>query len=100
MASTQDSPLVLPEIGTEEDVQPLWNVIVMNDPVNLIPYVAFVFAKVFGYDKAKAMRHTMEVHEAGRSILWSGDFEKAEAYVYTLQGWQLTASLESSKSGE
>lgn len=98
VGSTQDSPVVLPEIGTEDAVQPLWNVIVLNDPVNLIHYVAFVFGKVFGYDKSKAMRHTMEVHEAGRSILWNGDFEKAEAYVYILQNWQLTATLESSDS--
>lgn len=71
-----------------------WKVVVLNDPVNLMSYVVMVFRKVFGYDKEKATRHMMEVHENGRSILWVGNLEKAEAYVYALQNWKLTAHLE------
>lgn len=65
----------------------------MNDPVNLMSYVVMVFRRVFGYDLARAQRHMMEVHEEGRSILWEGDREKAETYVYQLQEWQLNACL-------
>ena len=71
-----------------------WHVLVLNDPVNLMSYVTMVFRKVFGYDLAKARKHMREVHEKGRSILWTGDREKAEAYVYTLQSWKLRAKLE------
>jgi ATP-dependent Clp protease adaptor protein ClpS len=71
-----------------------WKVVVLNDPVNLMSYVVMVFRKVFGYDKEKATRHMMEVHEQGKSILWIGNLEKAEAYVYALQQWKLTAHLE------
>jgi ATP-dependent Clp protease adaptor protein ClpS len=36
----------------------------------------------------------LEVHEAGRSVVWVGLREKAEAYAFTLQQWHLTAVLE------
>jgi len=69
-------------------------VIVHNDPVNLMSYVVMVFQRVFGYDKEKAHRHMLEVHEQNRSVLWVGEREVAENYVHTLQQWQLTATLE------
>ncbi len=71
-----------------------WKVIVLNDPVNLMSYVEMVFRRVFGYENERARKHMLEVHQLGRSVLWSGDREKAEAYVYQLQHWQLNALLE------
>jgi len=53
-------------------------------------YVVMVFKKVFGFDEARARRHMLEVHEQGRSVVWSGLREKAEAYAFTLQQWHLT----------
>ena len=35
-----------------------------------------------------------EVHELGKSILWIGDREEAENYVYQLQKWRLQSVLE------
>jgi ATP-dependent Clp protease adaptor protein ClpS len=72
----------------------IWRVVVLNDPVNLMSYVVMVFKKVFGFDDPTARRHMLEVHEQGRSIVWSGLREKAEAYAFTLQQWHLTAVLE------
>ena len=72
----------------------VWRVVVLNDPVNLMSYVVLVFKKVFGFDEETARRKMLEVHEQGRSIVWSGLREKAEAYVFTLQQWHLTAVLE------
>ncbi|HET6407320.1 MAG TPA: ATP-dependent Clp protease adapter ClpS [Chthoniobacteraceae bacterium] len=71
-----------------------WNVVVHNDPVNLMSYVARVFQKVFGYSKERATRHMMEVHQKGRSIVWTGVREHAEAYVQKLHGHLLLATLE------
>jgi len=71
-----------------------WRVVVLNDPVNLMSYVVLVFKKVFGFDEQRARKHMLEVHEQGRSIVWSGLREKAEAYVFTLQQWHLNAVLE------
>lgn len=85
-----------PDTGTESMValETAWHVIVLNDPVNLMSYVVIVFRRVFGYDADRAKRHMLEVHHQGRSLLWTGEREKAEAYTHTLQKWQLTAILE------
>ena len=71
-----------------------WNVVVHDDPVNLMGYVTYVLMKIFGYDKKKADILMMQVHRQGRSIVWSGEREKAEFYVQQLQSHQLKTSLE------
>jgi len=88
------SPAETTEALESEELELPWKVIVLNDPVNLMSYVVMVFRKVFGYDKEKATQHMLEVHENGKSVLWIGELEKAEAYVYELQSWKLTAILE------
>ncbi len=88
----------------EEKVEPAvslakpWNVVVHNDPVNLMTYVTKVFMAVFGYPKPKAYRLMMEVHTRGRSIVWTGDRERGELYVFKLHGYHLLATLERSES--
>ena len=86
----------LPRSATE--VAEEWRVVVLNDPVNLMSYVVLVFKRVFGFDNARARKHMLEVHERGRSVVWSGAREPAEAYVHRLQQWQLTAVLEHGKT--
>ena len=71
-----------------------WRTVVWNDPVNLMSYVVMVFKKVLGFDETKARKHMLEVHEQGRSVVWTGHRETAEAHVFTLQQWHLTAVLE------
>lgn len=75
-----------------------WRVVVLNDPVNLMSYVVMVFKKVLGFNDSTARKHMMEVHERGRSVVWAGLREKAEAYAFTLQQWHLTAVLESDEA--
>jgi ATP-dependent Clp protease adaptor protein ClpS len=79
---------------TELDLAGICRVVVLNDPVNLMSYVVLVFKKVFGFDEQTARKHMLEVHELGRSIVWSGLREKAEAYAFTLHEWHLTAIIE------
>jgi ATP-dependent Clp protease adaptor protein ClpS len=74
-----------------------WNVVVHNDPVNLMSYVARVFQRVFGYSRDKANRHMLEVHHKGCSIVWSGHREPAEHYVEILHSYLLLATLERSR---
>lgn len=76
------------------ETAPPWNVLVHDDPVNLMGYVTFVLMKIFGYDEKKASTLMMQVHQHGRSIVWSGEKEKAELYVQQLQAHQLKTSLE------
>jgi ATP-dependent Clp protease adaptor protein ClpS len=82
------------ESRTELRLGGVWRVVVLNDPVNLMSYVVLVFKKVFGFDEQRARKHMLEVHEQGRSVVWTGLREKAEAYAFTLQQWHLTAVLE------
>jgi ATP-dependent Clp protease adaptor protein ClpS len=82
------------EIREKEATSQPWSVIVHNDPVNLMSYVTMVFQRVFGYDREKARKHMLEVHQLGRSIVWSGEREKAEFYVQQLHAHLLLATLE------
>ena len=88
----------LPSTETTLQFEGMWRVVVLNDPVNLMSYVVLVFKKVFGFDETTARKHMLEVHEQGRSVVWSGLREKAEAYVFTLHQWHLTAVLESDET--
>lgn len=78
----------------EEGLDIPWQVVVHNDPVNLMTYVTMVFQRVFGYPREKAEEHMLEVHQKGRSVLWSGVRERAELYVQQLHGYLLLATLE------
>lgn len=71
-----------------------WNVVVHDDPVNLMGYVTYVLMKIFGYNEKKAAVLMLEVHKRGRSIVWTGQREKAEFYVQQLQAHQLKTNLE------
>jgi len=57
-----------------------WEVVLWNDPVSLISLVVRVLRTLFSYDLAKAERLTMQVHNEGKSIVWSVDKEQASAY--------------------
>ncbi|MDY6055705.1 ATP-dependent Clp protease adapter ClpS [Micrococcus sp.] len=71
-----------------------WNVVVWNDPVNLMSYVSYVFRSHFGYSSARARALMLEVHERGRSVVFTGGREVAEGHVGALHGYGLWATLE------
>ena len=89
--------VVVQETDTETYLDVPWNVVVHNDPVNLMSYVTRVFMKVLGFPREKAERHMLEVHQKGRSIVWTGLREPAESYVQQLQGYLLLTTLEKTK---
>lgn len=87
------------DVQTKSKVQttPPWSVVIFDDPVNLMAYVTLVLKRVFGYSKAKAEKLMLEVHNAGKSIVWTGEKEQAELYVQQLHSHQLKASLQKAK---
>ncbi len=93
-AGLPGAPTLEEETSTQAETDLPWQVVVHNDPVNLMSYVTMVFQKVFGYPKQKAETHMMEVHEKGRSVLWTGVRERAELYVQQLHGYLLLATIE------
>ena len=100
MSDTEIHVLPPPQIeeGTKTQPKdgraPAYRVIVWNDPVNLMPYVTHVFRQVFGWDKQKAEKHMLEVHEQGKSVVARENLEKAETYVHQLQAFSLHATME------
>lgn len=93
-AAPVETPILDEEISSADELDVPWQVIVHNDPVNLMSYVTMVFQKVFGFTRERAEKHMLEVHQQGRSILWSGVRERAELYVQQLHGYLLLATIE------
>ena len=82
---------------TDITIDTPWEVILWDDPVSLISLVIRVIKKVFIYDTAKAERLTMQVHNEGRSVVWSGDKETASAYCVALHSYALGATIQRSQ---
>lgn len=76
------------------DFVPVWNVVVWDDPVNLMSYVVWVFRSLFGYTEEKATRLMLQVHNEGRAIVDSGPREHAEMSAFRLHHHGLWATLE------
>ena len=91
---TAPSTTLEPEVGEATDFDRPWKVLVWDDPINLMSYVAFVFRKLFGYSQEKANRLMMQVHTEGKAVVNSGPKEKAEMDVFRLQEHGLWATLE------
>ncbi len=70
-----------------------WLVIVWNDPINLMSYVAYVLRKLFGYSEVKATKLMLQVHNEGKAIVSSGTRERAEYDVSRLHAHGLWATL-------
>jgi ATP-dependent Clp protease adaptor protein ClpS len=79
---------------TNADVDLPWITIVWNDPINLMSYVTHVFMTVFGYEKAKAEKLMLDVHQRGRAVVSTGSRERMELDVQTLHGYGLWATLQ------
>ena len=94
------SPVEVEPTVTPDEVTFLakpWVTIVWNDPVNLMSYVAFVFQKYFGYDKAKAEKLMLQVHREGKSAVSSGSREEMERDVQAMHEYGLWATMEKQK---
>ncbi len=92
--STAPQRVDLPDTGEATRTARPWNVVVWNDPVNLMDYVVYVFRKLFGYSRPKATRLMLQVHHEGRAVVASGPRERAELDCYRLHHHGLWATLE------
>ncbi|GAA5229431.1 ATP-dependent Clp protease adapter ClpS [Arthrobacter cryoconiti] len=71
-----------------------WELIVWNDPVNLMSYVSYVFQSYFGYSETKASQLMMQVHQDGKSSVAHGNKEKMEAHAVAMHGFGLWATVQ------
>ena len=75
-----------------------WVVIVWNDPVNLMSYVAFAFQEYFGYDSDRARELMLQVHHDGKAAVSSGTRAEAERDVFRLHEHGLWATMQQDRT--
>lgn len=88
---TLTSPVEVADV--EATAQRPWVTIVWDDPINLMSYVTYVFMTYFKYDRAKAERLMLDVHEHGRAVVSNGSREEMERDVSAMHGYGLWATL-------
>ncbi|WP_415856351.1 ATP-dependent Clp protease adapter ClpS [Sinomonas sp. G460-2] len=98
--ATEPAPSLSEETTTATDTARIvpWNLVVWNDPVNLMSYVSYVFQTYFGYSEAKADALMMQVHTEGRSIVSHGSKETVERQAVAMHTFGLWATVE--RAGE
>lgn len=94
MASMTESPAADVAVDEQLDTDKPWIVLVWNDPINLMSYVAFVLQKLFGYSNEKATELMLDVHHKGRAVVSSGARERAELDVFRLHEHGLWATMQ------
>jgi ATP-dependent Clp protease adaptor protein ClpS len=104
--SGPESPTLTPAGGTAVEERPSqnpveesydrspWATIVWDDPVNLMSYVAHVFAAYFHYSKSKAHKLMMAVHTEGKAVVATGGREEMERDVTAMHQYGLWATLD------
>lgn len=95
-ASAVAAPTAVPDVDTttRASLDPLWDVVVWDDPVNLMSYVVLVLRRVLGHPLARARRLMLQVHHEGRAVVATERLELAEHHVAQLQSHGLRTTLE------
>jgi ATP-dependent Clp protease adaptor protein ClpS len=71
-----------------------WNVVVWNDPVNLMIYVVWVFRSLLGLTQEGAQGLMVRVHQEGSAVVATAPREQAEVMAFWLHHHGLRATLE------
>lgn len=87
-------PLDLPASDEALGTDLPWQVVVWNDPVNLMDYVVWVLRRLFGHSPEEATRLMLAVHNEGRATVAQGPREQAEMDCYRLHQHGLWATVE------
>lgn len=98
-AGPSTSPVREKDPETHDDVRPdgPWDVIVWDDPVNLMSYVVYVFRRIFGFEEAVARKLMLEVHNRGKALVATEPREMAEMHVHQLHAYGLQATMQRSR---
>ncbi|OAN40853.1 ATP-dependent Clp protease adapter ClpS [Microbacterium sp. H83] len=93
------TPLATPDLDVDESLDlsaaPLepWEVVVWNDPVNLMSYVVRVFRTYFGYSVERATQLMLAVHHEGRAVVATGPRETMEVHAQAMHDYGLWATV-------
>lgn len=91
------TPVTTPDVVEDMDLHaaPLepWQVVVWNDPVNLMSYVVRVFRTYFGYTREHATALMLAVHHDGHAIVATGPRETMEVHAAAMHEYGLWATV-------
>ena len=91
------TPLITPDVDETTDLRaaPLepWQLVVWNDPVNLMSYVVRVFREYFGFSKEKATERMLAVHHDGHAVVAEGPREQMELHAQAMHDYGLWATV-------
>src|SRR3954452_21663316 len=90
--STQTGTAASVDVLAAPDIP--WNLVVWNDPVNLMSYVTYVFRSYFGYSKEKATELMLDVHRKGRAVVSNGTREEMERDTAAMHEYGLWATFQ------
>ena len=89
------NPASLPRMDEQLVTAPLvpWQLVVWDDPVNLMSYVARVFRTYFGFPEEKATHLMLAVHNEGHAVVATGPRETMEMHAQAMHGFGLWATV-------
>jgi ATP-dependent Clp protease adaptor protein ClpS len=95
--SQTETPVKPTENTSPSKPLPRWKVIVHNDDINTFDHVIKTFMEIVKLEPEDAVKHTMEVHNDGLSVVTVSHKEKAEFLQEQLTSKSLTVTIEPDK---
>ena len=91
--------VALPEVADDvlDRLEPLYNVVLLDDDDHTYDYVVEMVTKVFGVSEAAAFHHAVDVDTNGRTILLTCPWEQARAKQNQIHSYGADWRLERSK---
>jgi ATP-dependent Clp protease adapter protein ClpS/membrane associated rhomboid family serine protease len=71
-----------------------WSVFVLNDSVNLMSYVVYIFQRSLGAPLDKATSYMLDIHNQGIALVWTGSQTEAEILATQLRAHFLRTRIE------
>lgn len=78
MTTSPNQGTALDPAATKPRTAPLWHVVLLDDDDHTYEYVIEMLGAIFHYDARRGFRLAKEVDQAGRAILETTVFERAE----------------------
>ena len=69
------------------------DVLLWNDPVNIMEMVVHAITRIFGYSVEKAETLMQAAHNDGKVVVWSGSQERCVGYAHALHAYGLQATV-------
>jgi ATP-dependent Clp protease adaptor protein ClpS len=94
MPQTEHAPS--PETTSQEQLTPLFNVVLLDDDTHTYDYVIEMLARLFLYSEIEAYRHAEEVDRTGRTVVITCELPQAEFARDQIRGYGPDPRMEAS----